>query len=116
MSCQGGIVESSTSRPLLETVESTYMEGGVFVLAGLGGLLGLGLLTALCCCRYIRKDVSVFGCYFHLPSEQPVSASIGEMQMSSGFQFCSHTQELCDNVNYSGSLYHFSGEDSHRHC
>lgn len=47
--------------PLLEQAEDFYWEGSTPLLAGLSGLIGLGLLTACCCCRSIRKTVRFVG-------------------------------------------------------
>lgn len=42
----------------IEKAEVWYWEGGTPMVAASGGLIGLGLLVALCCCWDIRKAVS----------------------------------------------------------
>lgn len=42
----------------MEKAEAFYWDGGTAMVAACGGLIGLGLLTAFCCCRDIRKAVS----------------------------------------------------------
>lgn len=48
---------SDDDKSFLETAQEFYWEGSLPLLAGLGGLIGLGLITACCCCRDIRRAV-----------------------------------------------------------
>lgn len=65
VTCQGGGETGTTSdESIVEQAEEFYWEGGTLLCAGLGGLIGLGLITALCCCRDIRKTVSGCGWLF----------------------------------------------------
>ncbi|CAM9857841.1 unnamed protein product, partial [Scytosiphon promiscuus] len=55
VTCQEGEPVPEPEESLLEQAEDFYWEGSTPLLAGLCGLIGLGLITACCCCRDIRK-------------------------------------------------------------
>ncbi|CAN0404060.1 unnamed protein product, partial [Hapterophycus canaliculatus] len=59
VTCQEGEPLEEPEEPFLDQAEEFYREGSAPLLAGLGGLIGLGLITACCCCRDIRKTVSI---------------------------------------------------------
>lgn len=59
--------EQETSSSFLQKAEGLYLDGGLPILAVLGGLLGICLMCACCLGRSIRKDVSQV--------QKPVSAA-----------------------------------------
>lgn len=59
VSCQGGSdVGVGSDGSFVEKAKAFYWDGGTPMVAAFGGLIGLGLVAALCCCRDIRKAVS----------------------------------------------------------
>lgn len=58
VTCQGGFGKTAASQSFVEKAEAFYMDGGTPMVAAMGGLIALGVLTVLCCCRSIRQDVS----------------------------------------------------------
>ncbi|CAN0313510.1 unnamed protein product [Ectocarpus sp. 12 AP-2014] len=66
VTCQGGGETGTASdESIVEKAEAFYWEGGTLLCASLGGLIGLGLMTALCCCRDIRKTNQLALSYKH---------------------------------------------------
>lgn len=75
VTCQEGddVLTAVRDETLLEKVEAFYWEGSLPMIAGMGGLIGLGVIIACCCCRSIRTYVSFF---FFFPSSS-LSLSYG---------------------------------------
>ncbi|CAB1113376.1 unnamed protein product [Ectocarpus sp. CCAP 1310/34] len=66
VTCQAGVETGTASdESIVEKAEAFYWEGGTLLCASLGGLIGLGLITALCCCRDIRKTNQLALSYKH---------------------------------------------------
>lgn len=57
VTCQGGFVETAPSRSFLEKAKDFYTGGSFAMVASVSGIIALGVLIALCCCRGIHKDV-----------------------------------------------------------
>ncbi|CAM9357445.1 unnamed protein product, partial [Laminaria digitata] len=56
VTCQGGLVETAPSRSFLEKAKDFYTGGSFAMVASVSGIIALGVLIALCCCRGIHKD------------------------------------------------------------
>ena len=57
VTCQGGFVETAPSSSFFDKAKSFYTGGSVAMVATVSGLIVLGVITALCCCRGIHKEV-----------------------------------------------------------